>query len=368
MQSPVLNGNFQATTLKLQLSNGNFLADTKGFRMNILTPTLKTLALGLALGAALLAPQTAQAQAGTTTHTFVSGTGADSNPCTAASPCLTFSGALAQTAPGGTITALDPGDYGQATISHAVTIDGTGTLAAVSLPPNLILFSPVRARASTVGPTSAGLTVNPGATTDVVVLRGLSFTGAANTVGQTAGISLSAPGTLLVEDCHFSQFTQAAINLGVNAGTVVVKKCAITSSAGAFGILIGNGAAGASTLLASIKDSVIQGTSTGILANSGMADISQTLITQNTTAGLQAASGATLSASGCMISGNGTGALGTTGAVIRLTDNDFYNNNMALMSGGGILSTTANNRRAGNATTTNPPSAGDSTNRGITQQ
>ena len=326
-----------------------------------LKTTFKTLALGAAL---LAATHAAQAQAGTTAHTFVSGTGV-SGPCSAAAPCATFSQALAQTAPGGTITALDAGDFGSATISHSVTIDGTGTLAAVSVPVNL--------------GTVSGLTISGVATSDVVVLRGLSFSGAANALSQSSGITLSSPCTLLIDGCKFTQFSQAAINLAVSGGTVVVKKTAITNCAGAVGIQVGM--SGATTMIAlasvggppssvlvSVKDSVIQGTASGIFAMSGMTDVGQSLVSQNTAAGLRAAPGATLSVSSCMIVGNGTAVTAPAGSVVRLTDNDIYNNTMALMAGGGVISTTGNNRRAGNSSATNPPTGGDAPTKGIVVQ
>src|SRR5262249_16758674 len=44
-------------------------------------------------------------------RSFVSGKGNDANPCTATSPCQTFQAALAVTAAGGTIYALDSANY-----------------------------------------------------------------------------------------------------------------------------------------------------------------------------------------------------------------------------------------------------------------
>jgi hypothetical protein len=49
-------------------------------------------------------------------HTFVSGNGSDSNPCSIAAPCRSFAGALAQTSTGGEIAVLDTAGYGAVTI------------------------------------------------------------------------------------------------------------------------------------------------------------------------------------------------------------------------------------------------------------
>src|SRR6516164_6447636 len=93
--------------------------------------TKKATNSGLALFALLfgLAAATAHAQA---TRTWVSGVGDDANPCSRTAPCKTFAGAIAQTAAGGEIDALDPGGFGAVTITKAITIDGgAGQIAGV---------------------------------------------------------------------------------------------------------------------------------------------------------------------------------------------------------------------------------------------
>src|SRR5712691_3568323 len=80
------------------------------------------IAAALALACSLFAaPANAQA-----IRTFVSVAGSDSNPCSLASPCRHFSAAVAATAVGGEVDALDPGAYGSFTISQAITIEGQG--------------------------------------------------------------------------------------------------------------------------------------------------------------------------------------------------------------------------------------------------
>jgi hypothetical protein len=63
-------------------------------------------------------------------RTWVSGVGDDANPCSRSAPCKTFAGAIARTAPGGEIDALDAGPYGLTVINQAITIDGGGGLVA----------------------------------------------------------------------------------------------------------------------------------------------------------------------------------------------------------------------------------------------
>src|SRR5260370_38647434 len=84
--------------------------------------SMRTFALSLAIIAPalpLLAASPAQAQL---SRTWVSATGNDANNCSQASPCLTFSGALGKTVPGGEVNCFTSGDFGPVLISFAVTI------------------------------------------------------------------------------------------------------------------------------------------------------------------------------------------------------------------------------------------------------
>jgi hypothetical protein len=62
-------------------------------------------------------------------HTYVSGKGTDTGGCGhPASACRTFAFAIAQTAAGGTIIAIDAANYGAVTINKSISIvaDGGG--------------------------------------------------------------------------------------------------------------------------------------------------------------------------------------------------------------------------------------------------
>src|SRR5919106_243394 len=82
------------------------------------------LSVGLVLGGAA----SAHAQA---TRTWVSGVGDDANPCSRTAPCKTFAGAISKTAAGGFISVLDPGGYGNVTITKSITIDGEAAHAGI---------------------------------------------------------------------------------------------------------------------------------------------------------------------------------------------------------------------------------------------
>lgn len=286
--------------------------------------TLQTLALGLALAAFALPP--AQAGSPTASHTYVSSTGNDANsksgiPCGRTAPCATFQGALSVTNPGGLISVIDSGDYGHASISQNVTIDGTGSNAAITVA------------------TGNAVDINMGFNA-VVTLRHLTLTGprAANTTGVLQG-----GGSLLVDGCKISGFS-AGLD---GSGNIVVQNTTITNC--------GDGIVGKPTLL-SLRDSTIQGCTFGVsLIRGGLVDVSRCTIAQNSNGGLggfgTAGTTTILTATGCTISGNGTGVQAGANITINLNDNDVWNNTTGFSTNNnGIIATAGNNRKAGNTT------------------
>src|ERR1700747_3305666 len=91
----------------------------------------------------------------------VSVNGNDLNPCTVASPCRSFTAAIALTNPGGEVIALDSAGYGPFAVPSSLTISGApGVHAAITV----TLVSGI------------GITVNAAAT-DNVTLRSLVVIG-----------------------------------------------------------------------------------------------------------------------------------------------------------------------------------------------
>jgi hypothetical protein len=158
------------------------------------------------------------------TQTWVSAaSGSDSNPCSRTAPCLTFAAALAQTAAGGEIDVLDPGDFGAVTITKAISIyadpEGEGGAA--------------------VGPGTSGIVISAGAG-DTINLRGLTFDG----LGATgmSGVVFNSGGRLHIQNCMFQGFATAGISFAPGAGS-------------------------AGTAQLSIDDTTIIGNATGIRIN-----------------------------------------------------------------------------------------------------
>ena len=167
----------------------------------------------LAIGVALAGGAAAQAN-----QTWVSGVGDDTNDCSRTAPCQTFAGAIAKTAAGGEIDALDPGGFGAVTITKSITIDGGATLAGV------------------LAAGSNGITVNAGG--GVVILRRLSITG--NSAASTAGITFMAGAALHVEDCTVSGFAQGIAFAPAAGGQLYASNVEVSDNTGA-GIALSSG-------------------------------------------------------------------------------------------------------------------------------
>lgn len=156
----------------------------------------------VALGATMMYAQA--------TRTWVSGVGDDANPCSRTAPCKTFAGAIAKTAPGGEIDALDPGGFGALTITKPITLDGGGGQVASVL----------------VAGTN-GIVVAAGAG-DTVIIRNLRLDGLGCSAPAGAGCT-GSPGLdgikfisgkdLNVENCIVFGFSQNGIEAALNQNT-----------------------------------------------------------------------------------------------------------------------------------------------------
>jgi subtilase family serine protease len=128
-------------------------------------------------------------------QTWVSASlGNDANPCTFEAPCRNFAAALALTQPGGEIDVLDPGGYGPLTITQSVSIQG-----------------------DQVGPSGTSSIVVSAGASDVVSLRGLTFSGAGTS--GVSGIQFNSGAHLIVEDCALQGFGVAGILFSPGSGS-----------------------------------------------------------------------------------------------------------------------------------------------------
>src|SRR3954471_14902799 len=171
-----------------------------------MTSRSKLLAAGATLVAlALSAPAHAQA-----TRTWVSGLGADANPCSLTAPCKTFAGAISKTFINGEIDCLDPGGFGTVTITKSITIDCTGTFGSIL--------------ASGTNGVNISIAVNANDPFRTVRLRGISIngTGASGTIGTRTGqkgISITQAAVVILEDIVISDFAlQGVVDVRTNTG------------------------------------------------------------------------------------------------------------------------------------------------------
>lgn len=276
---------------------------------------ISTVALAICLHAT---PGHAQA-----TRTWVSGTGNDANPCSRTSPCATFAGALTKTAAGGEISVLDPGGFGTVTITKAITINGDGTLASI------------------LAASTNGVTVNA-ASTDKVVLRGLSIQGAGTGL---AGIRYQNGGQLTIENVTISGFTGNGIETSptlaaelyvTNTRINRVSNGLVLSSTGPFlvavldNVLIANPTnsgvvQSSSGIGTTITQSVIAsagGSGVAITTGSGFINVDSSSIVNNSTAFTASSSGSTIRISNNNIYGNPTGYTIGAGATIASAGNN----------------------------------------------
>ena len=123
---------------------------------------------------------------------WVASNGVDGPSCGARSaPCATFQQAYNNTAAGGIVKAADSGEFGSLTIAHAVTIDGSGVGAEI-----------------TVSGSTSGITIESGAA-DSVTIQGLSI----HITGSGAGISGTLSSQIYLSDVTITGSPEAGIRL-----------------------------------------------------------------------------------------------------------------------------------------------------------
>jgi hypothetical protein len=221
-------------------------------------PSLIRLA-SLTLALALARPAFAQA-----TRTWVSGVGDDANPCSRTAPCKTFAGAISRTAAGGEIDALDPGAFGQVTITKSITIDGGRVLAGID------------------GGSGTGVVVNAGAA-DVVVLRRLRLTGSAS---AGAGIAFGSGGALRVDSLDIGGFAVGIDFRPAGGGQLDVSRTDIEATAAGVEVASGDAATPGRATLSEVH---LSGGDYGLLVTDhGFATLRESVVAASATAAVAA--------------------------------------------------------------------------------
>lgn len=145
--------------------------------------------------------------------TFVSASGGNSGACaTPAAACRTFAYAIGQTAAGGEIKALTPGDFGPLSIDKALVVTGVEGAGVVA--------------------SSDAIFIHAGAE-DSVSLVGLSLDGA-KVAGN--GVKLVSGGALTIKNCILRGFIGIGVSLVPNGVTKFLIEDTIMSDFGWAGV------------------------------------------------------------------------------------------------------------------------------------
>jgi len=293
---------------------------------------------GITLAAvALSAPAHAQA-----TRTWVSGVGNDANPCSLTAPCKTFAGAISKTFINGEIDCLDPGGFGNITITKSITIDCTGTFGSIL--------------ASNVNGVTINIAVNVNDPFRTVRLRGISIngTGPSGTIGTRTGlkgISITQAAVVDIEDVVISDFSQQGINdtRTNSGGKLFIRNSVIRNNTGS-----GIGIGGAATNNATIENVHSVNNAFGVSTATGNnVTIARSVFSGNTSVGVEVDSGGQLIMDNSVVSGNVIG-LQNSGAMA------FSNSEISFNGTGISTSTTSfgNNRIFANTSAGTTPTLG----------
>jgi hypothetical protein len=256
-------------------------------------------------------------------QTWVSGVGDDANVCSRAAPCMTFAGAIANTAAGGEIDALDPADFGPVIIKKAITIDGGGGQVA-----------------SILASLTHGIIVAAGPT-DVVTLRNLRINGIKGTgSGGIDGIRYQSGAALHIENCNIFGLDGNGINVLTSAGNAAlfVNNTFLTNNGN--GIQIAPSAGNVRSMLVQVRAQDNSGF--GFLLNSG-AGLTGTLIDD----------------SSALV--NGTG-IGIGGGRLFLGNSVIVRNSFGVFINGGTVSSYKTNIIDGNYIGDGTPLTGSALN------
>jgi hypothetical protein len=261
------------------------------------------------------------------THTWVSANGNDANAGTAVSPYADFATAVANTAAGGTVSVMGPGDYGPVTITQSITIDGTGG--------GSINFAG----------DGEGIYIDPSAAANIVI-RNLSIDGGGT--GSDA-IFIASTGTtnvinVLIDGCLIAGFSQIGVGLGSESPMyVTVRNTSIQG--GTLGVrTFQNGTAAPITNNSHVQldHATIQGaTSAGAFTRNGNLDISNSTITGSvgtSVPAIEADTYATLNVQSSIITSNSVGAcIFTNSTAIIGTSTVMADNGTNIEACGGVV-------------------------------
>ncbi len=286
---------------------------------------------GFAVAAFVLvfASVSANAQA---SRTRVSGVGDDANPCSRTAPCKTFAGAISKTARGGEISVLDPGGFGNVTITKSITINGTPGAGYGSI---------------LVPAASTGVIINitdPADTLRTVRLNWLDINGAGTAANGIKILNTGlANSIVVVENSVLDGFTNRGISdERASGGKLFVLNTTIRNTVAAGVIAIPS--AGSTKIDSSIDQVRAYNTGIGFRVGSGGRMMVSNSVASGGNAEIVADAGSEMSVTHSVISNNTTGIL-LNGGTIRLAHSDVAFNTTGIV---GTVNSFTNNRFVSN--------------------
>ena len=270
-------------------------------------------------------------------RTFVSGLGNDANPGTREQPKRTFASALTVTDAGGEIIVLDSAGFA----SSPLTINKAVSIIA---PPGL--YAGVRVTVNS----GTAVTINA-ATSDVVVLRGLSLSSSPG-LGPTGGINILSAGTVLIENCVVSEFGQSGISTDslFTSLLVTIKDTLLRKNHGS-GISLGRSSGTAISAMIE-RCRMEENDAAGVTIKAGTkAIVRDSVSVRNFQTGLYAeGSSALMNVENCVASHNGNGIIATGGSIVRVSNSTVTDNSSTGLSnaGGAFVYSRGNNTVHGN--------------------
>ena len=270
---------------------------------------------------------------------WVSSTGSDSNPCTAAQPCTSLSAALSSVIAGGQVNCLNsPGPSAEGFMyGFSATLDCAGVYEVTAANFGAFVFN---------------------GNSQVMKIRNLTISGAA---GGGPAIKVTGSGTLIIENCVFENLAGVALDIEPTGPfNLLITNSRISSSSG--GVLI-QPSSGGSVNATFDHVTITQNSGGGVKINTASGpvtvDMTASVITDNTGNGLNAVSGAggaaMFSIGHSVIARNGSAGVQANGtnaaALIDTTLLDGNGTGALEAIGSGRILTYGNNRIVGSAGT-----------------
>ncbi|MEA2942710.1 MAG: hypothetical protein QOD09_3239 [Bradyrhizobium sp.] len=312
--------------------------------------TYKSFGAAIAVASALFAVSApAHAQA---TRTWVSGVGNDADPCSRTAPCKTFAGAISKTAIAGIINCIDSGAYGTVTITKSITIDCHDVFASI-----------LNASQPDQPGTTTGVIINIGVDPKdpwrTVRLRNIDISGSGS---GNVGISILSAAAVILEDLAVSgNLKQGIVDTRSEGSTMLTIKNTVVANNAAAGVAAAASASNSVVLdnVHSIKNSY--GVAT---AKNNSVVINRSVFSNNSTAGVEADSGAQLMMDNSVVSYNATG-ISASGGPVAFANTDVAFNGTAAT---GTTTSFGNNRIFANTAVGTPPTAAGASSPALGQQ